>query len=118
MALSASEKRYADGSPALREQWHYRGDFDLLAKEARAANDERSDFYPIVSGPDGTPQEMYSANGRPVLAAGEATVVNGTFGTDIAPHSGHYHFGNSGAQNAASETAARSAFEQYGIIFP
>ncbi|EEU6534069.1 hypothetical protein HER88_004273, partial [Salmonella enterica] len=39
MALSASEKRYADGSPALREQWHYRGGFELLAKEARAAND-------------------------------------------------------------------------------
>ncbi|EBZ5190347.1 hypothetical protein ECA49_23710, partial [Salmonella enterica subsp. enterica serovar Wangata] len=34
MALSASEKRYADGSPALREQWHYRGGFELLAKEA------------------------------------------------------------------------------------
>ncbi|EBG8071931.1 sugar-binding protein, partial [Salmonella enterica subsp. enterica] len=32
MALSASEKRYADGSPALREQWHYRGGFELLAK--------------------------------------------------------------------------------------
>ncbi|EJE9305389.1 RHS repeat protein, partial [Salmonella enterica] len=48
MALSASEKRYADGSPALREQWHYRGGFELLAKEARAANDDTSDFYPIL----------------------------------------------------------------------
>ncbi|WP_244599014.1 hypothetical protein, partial [Escherichia coli] len=66
MALSASEKRYADGSPALREQWHYRGGFELLAKERRAANDDRSHFYPIVTGPDGVPQEMYSANGRKV----------------------------------------------------
>ncbi|EKG0385206.1 TPA: sugar-binding protein, partial [Salmonella enterica subsp. enterica serovar Senftenberg] len=66
MALSASEKRYADGSPALREQWHYRGGFELLAKEARAANDDTSDFYPILIGPDGAPQEMYSANGRKV----------------------------------------------------
>ena len=66
MALSASEKRYADGSPALREQWHYRGGFELLAKESRAANDETSQFYPTVSGPDGAPQEMYSANGRKV----------------------------------------------------
>ncbi|EBE3075350.1 sugar-binding protein, partial [Salmonella enterica] len=55
MALSASEKRYADGSPALREQWHYRGGFELLAKEARAANDDTSDFYPILIGPDGAP---------------------------------------------------------------
>ena len=37
-----SEKRYADGSPALREQWHYRGGFDLLAKESRAANDDQT----------------------------------------------------------------------------
>ncbi|HFC9671835.1 TPA: DUF6531 domain-containing protein [Salmonella enterica] len=66
MALSASEKRYADGSPALREQWHYRGGFELLAKEARAANDDTSDFYPILIGPDSAPQEMYSANGRKV----------------------------------------------------
>ncbi|EOV7824744.1 RHS repeat-associated core domain-containing protein [Escherichia coli] len=66
MALSTSEKRYADGSPALREQWHYRGRFDLLAKESRAANDDRSYFYPVVTGPDGAPQEMYSANGRKV----------------------------------------------------
>ena len=279
MALSISEKCYADGSPALREQWHYRDGFELLAKESRAANDDRSHFYPIVTGPDGVPQEMYSANGRkvwtkhrslwglaandspdserescdagfmgqwqdeesglwynlhryydagtgqylsqdplklsggmntqsyvhdpvgwcdpwgfigcpfknqlpehldeelaamreagvepmkpsdprfadmadeagdikyvlledgtlltapkmqdgieishaaiangkPVLAAGEATVVNGRFGTDIAPHSGHYHFGNTGTQNAASEAAARAAFEEYGVIFP
>ncbi|EFJ1929369.1 RHS repeat protein [Escherichia coli] len=41
MELSTSEKRYADGSPALREQWHYRGGFELLAKESRAAR-ERS----------------------------------------------------------------------------
>ncbi|WP_281258336.1 RHS repeat domain-containing protein, partial [Superficieibacter electus] len=66
MALSVSEKRYADGSPALREQWHYKGGFELLAKESRAANDDRSYFYPIVSGPDGAPEEMYSANGRKV----------------------------------------------------
>ena len=66
IALSTSEKRYADGSPALREQWHYRGGFDLLAKESRAANDDRSHFYPVVTGPDGAPQEMYSANGRKV----------------------------------------------------
>ena len=279
MALSISEKCYADGSPALREQWHYRDGFELLAKESRAANDDRSHFYPIVTGPDGVPQEMYSANGRkvwtkhrslwglaandspdserescdagfmgqwqdeesglwynlhryydagtgqylsqdplklsggmntqsyvhdpvgwcdpwgfigcpfknqlpehldeelaamreagvepmkpsdprfadmadeagdikyvlledgtlltapkmqdgieishaaiangkPALAAGEATVVNGRFGTDIAPHSGHYHFGNTGTQNAASEAAARAAFEEYGVIFP
>ncbi|WP_304598574.1 DNA/RNA non-specific endonuclease [Pseudocitrobacter sp. RIT415] len=66
MALSASEKRYADGSLALREQWHYRGGFELRAKERRAANDDRSYFYPIVTGPDGAPQEMYSANGQKV----------------------------------------------------
>ena len=66
MALSASEKRYADGSPALREQWHYRGGFELLAKEARAANDDTSYFYPVLCGPDGAPEEMYSANGRKV----------------------------------------------------
>ncbi|EED5355195.1 TPA: HNH/endonuclease VII fold putative polymorphic toxin, partial [Salmonella enterica] len=40
--------------------------FELLAKEARAANDDTSDFYPILIGPDGAPQEMYSANGRKV----------------------------------------------------
>ncbi|MDO3818579.1 hypothetical protein PL222_23510, partial [Salmonella enterica] len=45
---------------------HYRGGFELLAKEARAANDDTSDFYPILIGPDGAPQEMYSANGRKV----------------------------------------------------
>ena len=66
MALSGSEKRYADGSPALREQWHYRGGFELLAKEARAANDDTSYFYPVLCGPDGAPEEMYSANGRKV----------------------------------------------------
>ena len=66
MALSISEKCYADGSPALREQWHYRDGFELLAKESRAANDDRSHFYPIVTGPDGAPQEMYSANGQKV----------------------------------------------------
>ncbi|EOA8243421.1 RHS repeat domain-containing protein [Escherichia coli] len=42
------------------------GRFELLAKESRAANDDRSYFYPVVTGPDGAPQEMYCANGRKV----------------------------------------------------
>jgi RHS repeat-associated protein len=59
--------------------------------------------------------------GAPTLAAGEADVAGfdgAYYGSEIAPHSGHYHYGNTPEQNAASEGIARGAFGDYGIFFP
>ena len=61
------------------------------------------------------------ADGKPVLAAGQAQVASGGgmhIGMEIQPHSGHYHYGNTASQNAASLAIAKAAFEGYGITFP
>jgi hypothetical protein len=61
------------------------------------------------------------AQGRPVLAAGEAAIAgtSGKYvGMTITPYSGHYLNGASVAQSALSESRARDAFARFGIVFP
>jgi hypothetical protein len=62
-----------------------------------------------------------ASGGRPVLGAGEADVagdLNGYFGLEISPHSGHYLNGASAAESARSLQIGRRAFERLGIVFP
>jgi hypothetical protein len=61
-------------------------------------------------------------NGKPVIAAGEVEIAGSSgsyFGMDINPRSGHYHYGNTNADNDAIRAVAKQKFkEQYGIEFP
>ncbi len=60
------------------------------------------------------------SNGQPVRAAGEVDIGggNGTYyGLDFEPNSGHFHNGNTPAQNELSDKIAKEAFAKYGISF-
>ena len=55
------------------------------------------------------------ANGKPVLAAGQVEVAGGQLAVDLRPRSGHYHQGNTMAQNQLSHDRAVEAFESHGV---